>query len=188
MEGAGSAPLEALLASVRELAAAAAQTQEKCAELAESSNCFDELVRTLSTLDDVCRVQRACLPAHEVVTKDMLKVKKKRGPGRMAAASTAVVQTKPSAALEDFRDKLPRKYQTEEGMATMLAIRKMIRSEASGMSLKQVRERLGGKRSLMQCSQLLEVLCRLRYIVRETRSRRDGVRYFALRKKRKGAG
>jgi hypothetical protein len=69
----------------------------------------------------------------------------------------------------------------------MLGVRKMVRAADAegGVALAGVRKQLGGDMSLMQCSQVLEVLCRLGYIVREARVKKDGVRYFAAGPKRR---
>ncbi|KAA0156005.1 hypothetical protein FNF29_01423 [Cafeteria roenbergensis] len=92
--------------------------------------------------------------------------------------------------LEDFREKLPRKYQGEEAMAALLGLRKRVKelSAEGGMSLAQAREHLGAGLPLMQCSQQLDVLCRLGYVVREARNRKDGVRYFAAGPRKRPAG
>ncbi|KAA0163600.1 hypothetical protein FNF31_02762 [Cafeteria roenbergensis] len=92
--------------------------------------------------------------------------------------------------LEDFREKLPRKYQGEEAMAALLGLRKRVKelSAEGGMSLAQAREHLGAGLPLMQCSQQLDVLCRLGYVVREARNRKDGMRYFAAGPRKRPAG
>lgn len=227
--------LQGMLAAMRELSQAAAETRARCAMLADQSDCFGDLVKTLSTIDDICRVQRSCLPPSHIVTKETIAsveakaastadskrrgissrsiaaaVGRKRQTGVPSVASSSssaasrrsivgnVAQTekrRPSASaasrraatsLEDFTSKLPRKYQTEMGVSMMLSVRKMVRAADAegGVSLAAVRKQLGGDMSLMQCSQVLEVLCRLGYTVRESRSPKDGVRYFAGGSKR----
>ncbi|KAA0171787.1 hypothetical protein FNF28_00423 [Cafeteria roenbergensis] len=150
--------LRAMVDAMRDLAQAAQGARRRCTELAAASGSFADLVGTLSTIDDVCRVQRACLADAEV--------------------------------LEDFREKLPRKYQGEEAMAALLGLRKRVKelSAEGGMSLAQAREHLGAGLPLMQCSQQLDVLCRLGYVVREARNRKDGMRYFAAGPRKRPAG
>jgi hypothetical protein len=186
-----------MLAAFAEMAAAAREAQRKCAELAVASECYHSLVGTLSTLDEVCRVQRACLSPEVVTTRGSIQraladesaktsssaaaptSKGARPPTRPSTASSATAKRK-AAAMEDFRDKLPRKYQSEEGVAMMLRLRKFVRdSAAEGVTLAQVREELGATQSLMACSQVLEVLCRLGMVVREARGpKSQGVRYY----------
>ena len=187
-----------MLAAFAEMAAAARESQRKCAELAVASECYHSIVGTLSTLEEVCRVQRACLSPDEVVSRESMhtaladksakanesaavpKSVGARPPTRPATASTAAAKRK-AAAMEDFREKLPRKYQSEEGVAMMLRLRKFVRdSGAEGVTLAQVREELGATQSLMACSQLLEVLCRMGMVVREARgSKQQGVKYYS---------
>ncbi|KAA0178440.1 hypothetical protein FNF27_00289 [Cafeteria roenbergensis] len=139
--------LRTMVDAMRDLAQAAQGARRRCTELAAASGSFADLVGTLSTIDDVCR-------------------------------------------LEDFREKLPRKYQGEEAMAALLGLRKRVKelSAEGGMSLAQAREHLGAGLPLMQCSQQLDVLCRLGYVVREARNRKDGMRYFAAGPRKRPAG
>ncbi len=222
--------LRAMVDAMRDLAQAAQGARRRCTELAAASGSFADLVGTLSTIDDVCRVQRACLADAEVVTPARLQertrpksaaaataraaggarqrsaVGRARVPGRprastagrpSTASATPSSRAAPTAAarkraaqLEDFREKLPRKYQGEEAMAALLGLRKRVKelSAEGGMSLAQAREHLGAGLPLMQCSQQLDVLCRLGYVVREARNRKDGVRYFAAGPRKRPAG
>jgi len=201
-----------MLAAMRDLAGAARESQAKCERLAAVSDCFTDLVAALSTIDDVCRVQRSCLPDDEVVTQELLErrtrpreastaaaasrggtsgtASTRRAPRKSTSSSLTAAARRKAAALEDFRAKLPRSYQTEAGIAMMLGLRRLIKqSDADGgLSLAQAREHLGGGRSLMQCSQVLEVLCRLGHATREVRDRKQGVRFFAAGPKRRAQG
>lgn len=220
--------LRAMVDAMRDLAHAAQGARRRCTDLAAASGSFADLVSTLSTIDDVCRVQRACLADAEVITPARLEerarpksaaaaqaggatnrratVGRARIPGRPRAStagrpSTANASTasraaptaaarKRAAQLDDFREKLPRKYQGEEAMAVLLGLRKRVKelSPEGGMSLAQAREHLGAGLPLMQCSQQLDVLCRLGYVVREARNRKDGVRYFAAGPRKRPVG
>lgn len=221
--------LRAMVDAMRDLAQAAQGARRRCTELAAASGSFANLVGTLSTIDDVCRVQRACLADADVITPARLEermrpksaaaaaqtaggasrrstVGRARVPGRPRASTAGRPSTasapktsraaptaaarKRTAQLDDFREKLPRKYQGEAAMTALLGLRKRVKelSAEGGMSLAQAREHLGAGLPLMHCSQQLDVLCRLGYVVREARNRKDGVRYFAAGPRKRPVG
>lgn len=89
---------------------------------------------------------------------------------------------------DEFREKLPPKYQDEASVATLLRLRAFFGARAEvGATLADVRAELGSDApSLMACSQLLEVLLRLGVVRRE--SEKKGMRYFAVVAKKKRVG